>query len=160
MILMNFDGKIKGDCMIADHEDWITLDSIQFGTGRAITTSGGGKDRDTSTASWSEITVSKSTDMASGDLLSQACAGKNIGDAEVHWIQVGGTDQTTQPYLTVKLYGAIVSSYSLSSGGERPSESISISAAKVSFRYDQFKEGGEVQKGRDINWDIMASTFF
>ncbi len=160
MILMNFDGKIKGDCSIPEHEEWITLDQLQFGLGRAITTSGGGADRDTGTPSWSEITVSKSTDVASGDLLQQACAGKNIGDAEVHWIQVGGVDAPTQPYMILKLHGAIISSYSLSSGGERPTENVSINCAKFSFRYDQFKEGGEVQTGRDINWDIMASNFF
>ena len=53
MILLNFDGNIKGDAQQAGHEDWINLTSINAGVGRAITVSGSGKDRDTSTPSFS-----------------------------------------------------------------------------------------------------------
>ena len=46
MILMNFDTQIKGDSVVEAHENWITVDSIQLGVGRSISSSGGGKDRD------------------------------------------------------------------------------------------------------------------
>ena len=157
MILLNLDdGKIKGDSAVDGYEDWITLDSVQFGVGRAISTSGTGKDRDTSNPSFSEITITKSTDTTSGELFQQSCGGKAMGKAELVWIQTGGTDEGNQPYLTIELTDPIISSYSISSGGERPNESVSLNFTKIKFRYDAF-DGAKITKGRDVTWDLMTN---
>jgi len=36
MILLKFATAIHGDSMVDGHDDWITIDSLQFGVGRAI----------------------------------------------------------------------------------------------------------------------------
>ena len=106
MILLNFETQIKGDSTVEEHTDWITLDSVQFGVGRAISMSGGGRDREVSNPSFSEVTFSKSTDVSSADIYYQAIQGKSLGKAEIHFIQTGGTN-TSQVYLTVELTDAI-----------------------------------------------------
>lgn len=64
MILLNFETAIKGAATVDKHTDWITVDSIQFGVGRSISSVGGGSDRETSNPSFSEVTCSKNTDIA------------------------------------------------------------------------------------------------
>lgn len=159
MILLKFKTEIKGDSTVDKHENWITCDSMQFGVGRSITASGGGKDRDTSNPSFSEVTFSKSSDVASGDLYYQAVCGKSLGKAEIHLLQTGGTDSKGQVYLTIELEEPVVSSYSASSGGERPSESFSLNFTKISYQYDAFS-GDKVTTGTAKKWDLMANKAY
>ena len=158
MILLNFDQQIKGDSAVEKHEDWITCDSLQFGVARAISMSGGGKDREVSNPSFSEVNITKSTDVASADLYYQAIQGKSLGDAEIHFIQTGA-EGTSQPFLTVKLIDAIVTSYSASSGGDRPSESFALNFTKIEYKYDAFT-GDKIITGTSKNWDVMANKTY
>ncbi len=158
MILLKFDTQIKGDSDIGGHKDWITCDSVQFGVGRSISASGGGKSRDTSNPSFSEVTIAKSTDVASSDLFMQAICGKSLGKAELHWVQTSG-EAGDQVFLKMTLHEPIVSSYSLGSGGDRPSETFSLNFTKVTYHYDDFS-GDKVVTGRDQNWDLMANKKF
>jgi len=160
MILLKFATEIKGDSTVAGHENWITIDSFQWGVGRGISHSAGGKDRDTSNPSFSEVTLSKSMDVASTELWRQAVCGKSLGDATIHFIQTGGSDAKEQAFYEITLSEAIVSSYSASSGGDRPSESISINFTKVSHKYNVFQEGKQVSKGEEKKWDVMANAVF
>lgn len=157
MILLKFEKEIKGDSKVDGHADWITLDSCQFGVGRSITSSGGGSDRDTSNPSFSEMTFTKSTDIASGDLFYQAINGKSLGEATVEFIQTSG--DKLQTYLIIKMSDAIVSSYSMSSGGERPSESFALNYTKINYKYNQFS-GDKVKEGKEKKWDLMQNKTF
>ena len=154
MILMNLAGKIKGDCTLADHKDWITCDSFQIGANRAISFSGGGADRETSKPSITEAVITKSTDMASTELFVQAICGKSLGKAEIHFVQTA--DEKMQTYLIYELEDAIVSSYHQSSGGDRPTESISLNFTKITQTYNAFS-GSQVTPGTAKGWDLMAS---
>jgi len=157
MILLKFATQIKGGSQIEGHKDWIACDSIQFGVGRAISSSADkGADRDTSNPTFSEVTISKPTDMASADLFFQATCGKSLGKAEIHFVQTGGADKHDQVYLKIELEEAIISSYSISSGGERPSESFAINFNKVSFQYDSF-DGKKVTAGTAKKWDLAKN---
>ncbi len=159
MILLNFATAIKGAATITGHEDWIVLDSLQFGVGRSIMSVGGGSDRETSNPSFAEITCSKSTDIASADLYFQAVAGKSLGKCEVHFMQTHGTDADGQVYLAIELEEAIISSYSVSSGGERPSESFSINFTKISYQYNAY-DGDKVTTGTAKKWDIEKNKSY
>lgn len=158
MILMKFGTAIKGDSNVADHIDWITVDSCQFGVGRSISSSGGGTDRDVSNPSFSEVTISKSTDKSSTELQYQAIQGKSLGTCEIDWVQTGA-DGKSQIYYMVRLHEAIVSSYSLTSGGDRPSESVSINFTKATYQYDQFT-GDTKATGDKKGWDLEKNEQF
>ncbi len=159
MILLKFDVAINGDSTVPDHDKWITIDSMEFGVGRAITTSGTGTDRDTSNPSFSEVTLKKSMDVASTDLFMQAVCGKSLTKATIHFIQTGGTDAKgkAQVYLEYLLHDPIVSSYSVKSVGERPTESISINFNQIQTKYTVFTEGGTPTAGTQKGWDLMKN---
>jgi type VI secretion system secreted protein Hcp len=156
MILLDFEGVIKGDAQQTGHEDWINIDSLQLGVGRSITVSGSGKDRDTSTPSFSEVTCTKSSDIASNEIFAQATYGKKICDmAVVHFIQTGG-ENAGQVFMEYELYEPIIASYSVSSGGERPAESFSINFTKIIQKYTQFDAGGEQTQATDKGFDLKT----
>jgi type VI secretion system secreted protein Hcp len=158
MILLNFATEIKGDSTVEGHKDWITIDTLQMGVGRAISTSGTGKDRDTSNPSFSEVTITKSMDIASTEIWRQAICGKSLGTAKIHFIQTAGSDSKVQVYYEIELGEAIISGYSASSGGDRPTESVSINFNKITTKYSTFGEGTAPVVGELKSWDLKLNA--
>jgi len=155
MIFLKFAQEIKGDSNTEGFIGWITCDSIQWGVGRAVSSSGTTSDREVSNPSFSEVTLSKSTDIASCALLAQATHGKSLGIASLALVNT--YEGKPQCYMVVDLHDAIVSSYSASSGGDRPSESFSLNFTKQVVGYKQF-DGNEV-KGNDAKgWDLRKNV--
>ena len=157
MILLNFDTAIKGDSTLDSHTDWITIDGIEFGVGREITSSGGGTDRETSNPAFSQISLSKSMDKASVDLMMQAACGVSLGKATIHFIQTAGADAKTEAYLEIVLSDAIISSYGGNSSGERPSETMSISFTAFQMTYNYLDKGGTLKKGESKGFDLKTN---
>ena len=153
MILLKFATAINGESTVASHEKWITIESLQFGVGRGVSSVGGGGDRETSNPSFSEVTMAKRMDVASTELFMQATCGKSLGKAEIHFIQTGGTAAKGQTYLKIELDESLVSSYSVASSGERPEENFSLNFTKISYQYDKF-DGGKVVTGTAKKWNM------
>jgi type VI secretion system secreted protein Hcp len=157
MILLKFEKAIKGDSKTEGFTDQITCDSVQWGVGRAVSSSGQSTDREVSNPSFSEVTFSKSTDISSSELFAQAIHGKSLGKASVTFINTH--EGKPQPYMQVDLHDAIVSSYSASSGGDRPSESFSLNFTKQVLAYKQF-DGDKVVADGAKGWDLRAGKEF
>lgn len=158
MILIKFKTEIKGLSNVDGHADWIKCDSLQFGVGRGISLqSGGGAKREVSSPSVSEVTFSRASDMASPELFYQACGGVSLGQCLVHILQV--IDNKPQVFVTIELEEAMLSSYSVSSGGDIPSESFSVNFTKISFQYDTF-DGKKVTTGTPKKWDLAANKTY
>jgi len=157
MILLKFDKEIKGDSNVVQHENWITCDTLNWSVQRPFSTSGYGQDRDTSNPSFSEVTLTKSMDVASSDLFLQAAMGKNLTKATIHLVQTAGTESKPQVYLEYELHDPIVSGYSVSSGGERPMETIQLSFTKFQTQYNQFDKAGNAKKGEKKGFDLMKN---
>jgi len=127
-IYMNYNN-IAGDVTASGHEGWIELNSFQWGVGRGISSpTGASADRESSAPSVSEITVTKATDVASTKLLDEAYE----GEGQKVTIDFCKTDKgNLEKYLTIELEDCMISGYSVSSGGDRPSETLSLNFTKV-----------------------------
>ena len=159
MILLQFKGDvIKGEAQVEAHIGWINVDSFQMGVGRSISASGRGSDRDTSNPSFSECTFNRATDKASPDLFFQAVCGKSLGTATIHFTQKAEADKE-QVYLEYILGDPIISAYSISSGGDRPSESFSLNFVKISKKYTAFS-GSKVGDQPEKKWDLVANKSY
>jgi type VI secretion system secreted protein Hcp len=125
-------GKIAGDVTAAGHEKWIEVNSFQWGVGRGISSpTGGSSDRESSAPSVSEIVVTKPTDIASVNLLGESLE----GEGEDVTIDFCKTDKgALNVYLSYTLNNTMISGYSLSSGGDRPQESLSLNFTKIMCR--------------------------
>ena len=158
MILIKFATEIKGQANVDGHIGWINVDSMQWGVGRGIASQqAGSAKREVSSPSVSELTFSRSSDMASPELFYQACGGVSLGKCTIHLLQV--IENKPQVYLIIELEDALVSSYSISSGGDLPADSFSINFTKISYQYDTF-DGKKITTGTPKKWDLAANKTF
>jgi type VI secretion system secreted protein Hcp len=124
-------GSINGAVTTSGFTKWIELNSFQWGAGRAIGTAArGSTSREHSEPSLSEVTVTKMTDVASPKLMLESVAGKLDNKVTISFTTTTKGKVTT--FLTYNLTDCGVSGYSLSSGGDMPSESISLNFTKIS----------------------------
>ncbi len=142
-------GSLTGGVTEAKHKDWIELNSFQFGVGRSITTAvGHATNREHGHPSVSEITVTKQLDISSVGLF-KAVLGEAAKDVTIDFVRTGTAESGT-PYEQYKLKHVLISGYSQSSGGDRPTESISLNFTNIHVEYTPTKDehkGGTSQKG-------------
>jgi type VI secretion system secreted protein Hcp len=148
-------GDIKGGVTTEGFADQVELGSFQFGVGRGIASpTGSGADREASVASLSEITVTKMFDKSSNKFLMESLMGEGR-DCEITFTRTAQGQESA--YLKYTLTDALISGYSLSSGGDRPSESISINFVKVVVDVtlaDADNKDGTPDK---VGWDLGLS---
>ena len=153
-IYMNYND-IKGDATAEGHEGWIELNSCQWGVGRGISSpTGASADRESTAPSVSEITVTKDTDIGSTKMLNEAYQGE--GQKVV--IDFCKTDKgKLEVYLEITLEDCLVSGYSLSSGGDRPSESLSLNFTKIEFKNTSMKDKNDTGDPDTVTYDLALA---
>jgi type VI secretion system secreted protein Hcp len=125
---------IKGDSKTEGHEGWVEISSFQWGVGRGITSPTGSEaDREGSLPSVSEIVVTKTQDSSSPGFFRAACGTDPLKVAKTVQIDFLATGQDTSAYLSFTLDNCLVSGYSMSSGGDRPTESVSLNFTKITM---------------------------
>jgi type VI secretion system secreted protein Hcp len=148
-------GDIKGDVTAEGHkgsDGWVEVNSFQWGVGRGICSpTGGGSDRESSAPSISEIVVTKSMDISSYRWLEEALVGEGVA-ATIHFCK---TDKgKLETYASYDLTNCMVSGYSVSSGGDRPTESISINFTKVVYGFVGMNDKNEASETPKASYDI------
>ncbi len=129
----------------------IELNSFQFGVGRSVSDSGGGGGRSTSPPSLSEVSVTKDMDSTSPKIFEETVAGSSK-DVDIFLVRNDG-----KLFAKYRLNNSLFSGYSVSSGGDRPSESLSLNFAKFETTYTQFDSGGKPVKTVTACWDIAKN---
>ena len=134
------------------HKDWIELNSLQWGVGRGISApTGGVKDREASAPSVSEVTVNKAQDNATGKLLTEAYQGEGV-KVEIDFVKTEKGKLET--YLKYELENCMISGYSLSSGGDRPSESLSLNFTSINCAPKVIGPDGKMTDGPKVKYDV------
>lgn len=148
-------GAIAGSVTAAGYADWVECSSMQLGIGKAVSTPiGSTANRECSTASVSEITVSKQLDKSSIALFKSTVAGADKAALlKIHLVKTDGA--SIVPYVEYEFENTLVSGYSVSSGGDRPSESISLNFTKMQVKYVESNatatEGNPTVAGFDLS---------
>lgn len=149
-------GSLDGEVTSESHVKWIELNSFQFGVGRGISMGvGGGSKREATAPSVSEITVTKTMDIADPLLLKEAIGGKA---AEVK-IELTQTDNSGKhiAYQKYILSGTLVSGYSISTGGDRPSISVSLNFAKIDSEYLNIDDKFQSKSTGHVIYDLATA---
>jgi len=145
-IYLKFQHITHGESSAEGHEGskhWIEVSSLQFGAGRAISTPvGQSTKREASLANVSEVTCTKLADSTSPLLFQEAVQGKP-GTVEIELTETG-TASKPHILLKYKLTDAMVSSYSHSTGGDRPTESFALNFTKIEWEYHGLDHKGAV----------------
>jgi type VI secretion system secreted protein Hcp len=152
-IYLNYNSlAIKGDVTATGWVGWIEVNSFQFGVGRGISSpTGGASDRESSAPSVSEITVSKDQDSSTGPLLTAALQGEGVV-VEIDFVKTSSGQLTK--YMTYKLTNTLISGWSTSSGGDRPSESVSFNFTKFEVDPTTIDAAGAISNASPVTYDI------
>jgi type VI secretion system secreted protein Hcp len=150
-IYVKYEG-IKGDVTAEGYTDFFEVQSFQWGVGRGIGSPlGGSKDREASTPSVSEITVTKTQDNATTELLRQAL----WGEGKKVEIKFTKTDKDKfEAYLEIDLEECMISGYSASSGGDRPTESLSLNFTKITLNNIEMASKNEAGSPDRVYYDL------
>jgi len=146
---------ITGDVTTANFVGQFEANSFQFGIGRAVgSPTGASANRETSTPSISEITLSRSYDQASGDLIKEALSGAGKATAVISFVRTDAGGGVV--YLEYTLTNVMLSGWSMSSGGDKPAESISLNFTKVQIKTTPQKDDGTAGTPSTITYDLAA----
>lgn len=152
-IYMKF-GSIDGDVTTDGYKNWIELGSFSYGVSRAVSSGAGGNTRESSAPNISEIVVTKQFDKSSAKLYQDSVAG--TFDTKVEIKMNTTTKNKTETFLTYELSDCGVSSYSLSSGGDAPMESLSLNFIKILVTPTPLDKSGQIKKGDVVSYDLLA----
>jgi type VI secretion system secreted protein Hcp len=152
---IKYDAIKKGESLAEGHkgsDGWVEVGSVQFGCGRGISSPvGTSSKREASAPNISEVVVTKLMDSTSPLFFQEALIGKAV-KAQIDLVETGSDQLNT--YLEITLTNSMISGYSVSSGGDRPSESITINFTKIEYKYtpydDQHKAGTPVPVTYDL----------
>lgn len=149
-IYMNFPG-ISGDTMTKGFENQIQLDSFQWGVERAISSPTGGT-RESSAPHVGEITITKLMDKASPLLLQNSLVGQAVSPVTITFVKNTGTGPIR--YAAYTLDNVLISGYSVSSGGDTPSETLSLSFTKITFTFTPTNPDGSLGTPIQTTYDL------
>lgn len=132
---------IPGESVDSKHAGWIDVSSLQFGIGNAVTIGSGGISA--GKASGSEITFTKQLDKSSPPLF-LSCAQGTVQPTVKFELTTTNASGSPVVYYRITLTNAVVSGFNTSSGGDRPSESVSMSYEKIFIEYYMMDAKGTV----------------
>jgi type VI secretion system secreted protein Hcp len=125
----------EGESQVQGFEKYFEVHSFQFGVGRGISSARGTSTREGSIVSVSEITLTKQSDKSSVKLFEEALHGPLNRKVEIAFVRQGQGNKPVA-YVTIKLEGCGISGFSMSSGGDRPSESLTLNFDKIEYNYN------------------------
>jgi type VI secretion system secreted protein Hcp len=151
-IYMKIEG-VKGLVQTVGFEDQISLDSISWGTSRAVS-SFTGSAREVSSPSFSEVSCMKTFDSSSQAIYRNAMFGDPIPEVVISFTRDKGAGEV-EAYLVTTLENVLVTSYQLShGGGDVPQEAFSLNFTviknKQTWRGTDYGAGGEDESGYDL----------
>ncbi len=152
-IYMKF-ADIKGRVTTEGFKDWIELTSFSTGVSRQVTSGAGGKQREGSHPTISDITITKPFDDASAKLYQDSLAG--AFDSKVELKFTATTKNKTDTYLAYELTACGVSTYTAQSGGDNPVEVLTLNFTKIMVSPTPLDDKGSPKAGPKITYDLMA----
>jgi len=130
----------------------IELGSVQFGVGCALSKEKGAGYKRESEPSLSEITVTKVTDKTTTNLFKEICGGSFFKKGEISITKL--INKKPEPFFKLTLEEVFVSGWSISSGGDSPTESISLAFNKIKVAYNSEKDG-KLEGFVDAGWSHL-----
>jgi type VI secretion system secreted protein Hcp len=154
-LYMNYPG-LKGDATEQGFKDWITLESVNFGSSRSVAASvGSTAGREAAVPHISDITVTKRLDASSAGLFR---ASVTLSKGQTVQIAFTRTGAEGEAYLKYELDDVLITGYSISTSGDRPGEQISISCAKFTMTVTTTDSGNNPLAPMTTGFDAAQNT--
>jgi len=148
---------IAGDVTTDGYQNWIELQSFQWGVGRGVSSAqGAGGNREGSTPSVSEIAVTKEEDQSTGPLLKEAYTGIGSSTVTITFVRTG-----TPPvaFLSYILTNVMLSGFSTSAGSSgAPSESLSLNFTRIEIDVTATDGTGTALPMYPVTYDLQLQN--
>ena len=153
-IYMKFDG-IEGDVHEVDHENWHEAFSFSWGESLAISNTGAGGGS-TGRVSMSDLNVMMSSGKGSPLFMFYCASGRLLPAVQMEVVRpTEGHGLVLQRWT---LSNAMITSFQVSgSGGESPTEAMSLNFTKIKYEQAVVEPNGLVRYQNCI-WDVRANT--
>jgi type VI secretion system secreted protein Hcp len=123
-LFMQYPG-LNGDSTEKGYEGWVTLSSVNFGASRSVDVAvGSAKSREAKSPTISAVTVTKKLDASSAGLFRASVSLAQGVNVTIAFTKTGG-----ETYLKYSLSNVLISGYHISTAGDFPVETVSISCA-------------------------------
>ncbi len=145
-------GDVAGDATAKGYENWIELLSWSWGASNPTTVDAGTNKLSAGKVSVSDLSLMKAADSATPRLIAAVASGGHFPKAA---LAIRRSSDGFE-YMRVWLEDVMVSSEQLSAGGEKPTESLSLSFARYVVDYTP----GPGKKTVSFGWDIGKNAPF
>ncbi len=143
-IYMKF-GDVNGDVTTDGFKQWIELNSFQFGVSRGVSSGAAAPRAKARLRASARSLLTKYLDSSSPKLYQDSLAG--AFDTKVTIKMTSTTKNKVETFLTYELTDCGLSSYSESSGGDAPVESLSLNFVKIMMTPTAARQVGPDQEG-------------
>ena len=140
-----FRGKVTAE----GFEKWIQIGSLALGVENSVPLSGG----KSGATSVGPLVMTKLLDQTSPLFALAASEGRTFPIAEIVLANVG-TDQI-EPYYSIILENVIITQNDISTGGDRPIETISLRYGKIKRKFIPFDDRGVSRSPVESCWDVL-----
>ena len=149
-------GGIEGESTDQAHEGWIDVLSVSQSVTQPASALASSGRRTSQRVIMQDFSVVKTIDKATPKLYLACCSGQRIPTVEIHLVTTGAL----QPYMIYKMENAIISSFDVSggSGGDAPTETLSLNFSKISWEYVKFDPDGRASAPEKAEWDLETNT--
>jgi type VI secretion system secreted protein Hcp len=153
-MFLKLDG-ISGESADDKHKGEIDIQSFSFGVSQTGTAGRGGG-AGAGKASFTDISIVKSADKASPNLMAKCATGEHIASALLTVRKAGGTQQE---YYKIKLTDLLVSNFQNTGSGNDsiPLETLSLNFAKIEFEYNEQDSKGGLKGVVKAGYDLKAN---
>jgi type VI secretion system secreted protein Hcp len=153
-IFMQIKG-LTGDVTVNGFLGDIQLNSLQWGVGRGIgSPTEGSTDRQISAPSISEVVITKASDQTSPALLGDILNATDIPEVDISFVNLNRNTRGGQVYAKYVLSNVLLSGYSLTSSGDRPSESLSLNFTKIQYTLYTQNPNGTTTAAGTVGYDL------
>jgi type VI secretion system secreted protein Hcp len=155
-MLMSIPG-VTGEAQAKGFSGWIDVYSYSVGASNP-TTVGSGTGSGAGKVDLSSLSIQKSIDTATPSLFLNCCSGAHFAKGQLKIREAGGTAPVE--FLVIDMTQVFIDSitWGASSGGGKPSESVSMSMATLQFTYTPQLATGAGGSPQVFGWDVLGNA--
>jgi type VI secretion system secreted protein Hcp len=152
VLILDLGSTIKGNCTIAGFADKVIVDSFSHSAYLPMASDPGNTERTLGRPVLSEMTFSKSSDLATTELFKACTQGSKIGSAKLHIGRVENGKYMN--FMTYEMTNTMISQMGCNGGGGIPNDSFAINFSKIKADFTQQQADSTAKGTGTWNWNL------
>ncbi len=153
MKIEGYKGPVKDPGVGTNYFDCFEINSVKFGPSRRNPNA---SDRESAVPSISEIVITKPTDSTSANLFKSALmsGGKKV---TIAFVKNDGDKKVK--YMEITLTDTMISSYNITTSGDKPLDSMTLNFTKIEFKYVSEEQANDlIGTPETVGYDMSINS--